>query len=150
MSLELLIKKRRLNILGMNSGTSADGLDFALMQVNRTGRDMRYRFMHGSRKAYPRQLREAVLEASQTTQSPPETFVWLDQALGIHIGRQARTYLKRLNRKGLKVDAIASHGQTVRHLPASTEFSGLKVRGTLQLGNLARIAAEMPLRQTAG
>jgi anhydro-N-acetylmuramic acid kinase len=39
------------------------------------------------------------------------------------------------------VDAIASHGQTVRHLPQKTRFVGFTVNGTLQLGSPEQIAA---------
>jgi anhydro-N-acetylmuramic acid kinase len=39
------------------------------------------------------------------------------------------------------VDAVASHGQTVRHLPQQSKFAGFDVHGTMQLGSLEQIAS---------
>ena len=39
------------------------------------------------------------------------------------------------------MDIVASHGQTVRHLPRKTRFVGFTVNGTLQLGSPEQIAA---------
>jgi anhydro-N-acetylmuramic acid kinase len=53
----------------------------------------------------------------------------------------AKRYIASLAQQGIKVDLIASHGQTVRHLPQKVAFGGNRVNGTLQLGSLEFIAA---------
>ena len=71
----------------------------------------------------------------------PDDVIHLDQALGHFFGRTAATYIRRLERAGTVVDLVASHGQTVRHLPKKKKIAGYNVNGTLQLGSLEQIAA---------
>lgn len=140
MSLLKLLRKKQLVIVGLNSGTSADGLDLAALVIDR--RRGRYRITHlaGATRRYPVELRRAVLELSDSKATTLDQVIFLDQALGQFYGRMASQFIGRVNRSGIAVDAVASHGQTVRHLPRAKSVAGFNVHGTLQLGSLEWIA----------
>lgn len=141
MPLAELIGRNELTILGMNSGTSADGLDLAVIRFSRTGTKIRSKFLAGRTVRYPQPLRAAMLKAMAAEQLPVADMVRLDNGLGQFFGRSAAAYLKMLQTKGIRVDAIGSHGQTVRHVPRKAGYAGFRTHGTLQLGSLDGIAA---------
>ena len=139
MSLTQLLARKRLVILGMNSGTSVDGLDLAALQITSLP-SFKIRFLAGKGIPYPAGLREAVLKMSDSTSIQPNDLIYLDNLLGRFYGRQATRYIASLAKRGISVDAIASHGQTVRHLPKKVKRLGESVHGTLQIGSLEMIA----------
>ncbi len=140
-----LMDRKSLVVLGLNSGTSADGLDLAVVKIAReaAGRSgaNRCQLMAGHTVRYPDKIRQVILAAADTIDAPINEIIRLDNLLGQFFGRTARAFIARLAKQGITVDAVASHGQTVRHLPRPTTMAGYTVRGTLQLGLLAHIAA---------
>jgi len=141
MSLLRLLKKKRMNVLGLNSGTSADGLDLAVIEIDRTRGRYRTRFLAGRTRKYPADLRRLVLNLCDSHTTSLDDLVRLDQALGLFCGRTAAAFLRSLQKQEIKIDAVASHGQTVRHLPQPRKIAGQLVRGTLQIGNQEQVAA---------
>jgi anhydro-N-acetylmuramic acid kinase len=111
--------------LGLISGTSADGIDVALVSFEPTPR------LHASETvAYPNDLRERILALAQG-----DGRVALDElgALDVEIGRAfANAANNLIEREGLDsgdIRAIGSHGQTIRHRPnGATPY-------TLQIGD---------------
>ena len=127
-------------ILGLNSGTSADGLDMAALRFNPSKNVSGITYLSGHHKAYPAQLRRQALALADSTSVSLEEVIALDNLLGRFCGRAAAKYIDQLERDGIKVDAVCSHGQTVRHVP--NRRAGAPVGGSLQLGSRAMIAAE--------
>lgn len=140
MSLRQLLARKRLVVLGMNSGTSADGLDLAVLQIT-TSPQFAIKSLAGKCVPYPSKLREAVLRLSDAGSIRLEEIVYLDNLLGQFYGTQAARYINFLKKRGIAVDAVASHGQTVRHLPSKGKYLSQTVNGTLQIGSLSIIAA---------
>jgi len=141
MTLARTIAKKQLTLLGLNSGTSADGLDLALLKVRRSGGAVRVMYREGLKRKYRPALRELVLRTADAEAVTIEELIELDGLLGDFFGRTARSYLQRLQRRGVKVHVVASHGQTVRHRPEMVCRLGRRLHGTMQLGSLDRIAA---------
>lgn len=141
MTLARLLNKKRLTVLGLNSGTSADGLDLALLRIDRSAGRLRITPLAGGERRYPPSLRRAVLSLSDAATISPDDVIRLDQALGRFYGRTAATFIRRWERAGTAIDVVASHGQTVRHLPHKSRFVGFTVNGTLQLGSPEQIGA---------
>jgi anhydro-N-acetylmuramic acid kinase len=136
-----LINKKRLTVLGLNSGTSCDGLDLAIVSVRRTSSSAKVSFVSGGYHRYPASIRRRVLDAAESEKLPLEELIHVDNLLGHFFGQTAAAFLKRSEKQGIRVDFIASHGQTVRHAPQSTAVDRMELRGTLQLGSLDQIAA---------
>ncbi|MBD3258271.1 hypothetical protein GF377_07545 [candidate division GN15 bacterium] len=140
MTVSKLQQRKQLTVLGLNSGTSADGLDLAAVRLTRTPRGVKARFVQGTSRSYPAALREAVLQMADSDAAPLNELVRLDAALGEFYARSAAGYLRKLEQQGVRVNLIASHGQTVRHVPESARTAGYRVNGSLQLGSPERIA----------
>jgi len=141
MSLSKIINKKTLTILGLNSGTSADGLDMAILKFYHTEKGIKIKFIVGSKKSYNNELRKSVLEFALSEKVKLDEVVYLDNVLGKFYGKQANAFLKKSAKENIKVDAVASHGQTVRHLPHRISWLKQKVHGSLQLGSADFIAA---------
>ncbi|HEX2896493.1 MAG TPA: anhydro-N-acetylmuramic acid kinase [candidate division Zixibacteria bacterium] len=139
MSLEKIMAKRRLVILGLNSGTSADGVDLAAMSISRTGNHTNAKFIRGQSIKYPPKLRTRILDLADSGSTTLDEVIAVDNAIGAYFGQCAQSFQKRLSQSGIKIDAIASHGQTVRHIPTPKNRSNLS-RGTMQLGSLEMIS----------
>ncbi len=138
--LEKLLQKirsgRKLTGLGLMSGTSADGLDLALVEFSKNKRP---RFRRGKTHRYSAQLRKKILELQETSKAGPEELILFSQFLGERWAAEISKFLKTSG----GVDFIASHGQTVRHIPEFRKFLGRRLRGTLQLGEAEAIAKRL-------
>ena len=141
MSLARTLNRKQLTLLGLNSGTSADSLDMALVRIRRTDRTVSVKYLGGTERRFDSKLKDLIHALADAEKMTPEDLIELDGLLGEFFGRAARSYLARLERQGVKVDVIASHGQTVRHRPQKVQRLGMWVHGTMQLGSIDRIAA---------
>ncbi|MDZ4724088.1 MAG: anhydro-N-acetylmuramic acid kinase [candidate division Zixibacteria bacterium] len=143
MTLADLLKKKTLVALGLNSGTSADGLDMTALTITKDkNQSVTYRLESGRSQAYPAKLRNEILAFSNEDAPQLSRQMYLDQTLGRFYGRTAVSFIRRLAKQGIIVDVIGSHGQTVRHLPQRAKYLGAVVNGTLQLGSLEQIAEQ--------
>lgn len=104
-------------VLGLMSGTSADGVDAVLATVDpggfRGGRPFQALLGH-RHEAYPPALRDRVLRAAADALPPSELCI-LQRELGDHHARAARDLADAL---GLRPHLASLHGQTVQHRPA--------------------------------
>ena len=140
MSLQKILNRKRLVILGLNSGTSADGLDLAALRFSHSSKGISIKFLQGLTRPFDRTLRETILECSDSRRTSPEDLISLDQMLGVFFGRKAAMFVDSLSKSRIMVDAVASHGQTVRHMPVPRCVGRYRVHGTLQLGSPEQIA----------
>ena len=115
--------------LGLISGTSADGIDAALVDINSDGTVDTVAF---ATFPYPEELRRSIIEAAHAPESMSYTRVAsLDQQVGLVFADVAKQMLERSE---TSVTAIGSHGQTLFHSPQ------VKPAYTVQIGDPNRIA----------
>jgi len=126
--------------LGLISGTSADGVDAALVDVVARSRP---RLVATLARPYPSRLRREVLALYRDGPREITRLGQLDRALGEFFAQAARDLLRRARVAPARVGAIGSHGQTVRHEP------GLEHPFTLQLGDPSVIAARTGIATVA-
>jgi anhydro-N-acetylmuramic acid kinase len=127
-----LISQKSLNIIGINSGTSADSLDLAFIQFRP---ESKCEVLHFKSYQYDAQLQKRIIRAAEPEFKDGIEWLRLDTELGILSGTYAANFIKELQGRGLKANLIASHGQTIRHLPV--EF---KIPLTYQIGEPSYIA----------
>jgi anhydro-N-acetylmuramic acid kinase len=112
----LLPEDRPWRVLGLMSGTSADGLDVVAIEVDPQafpgGRPFRSLLGHRA-EPYPGPLRDQVLAAA-SNQLDPANLCILQRHLGNHHAQAARSLCDGL---GLRPDFASLHGQTVQHRP---------------------------------
>ncbi len=132
--------KERL-VIGLISGTSADGVDATLVKI--VGREPdRVETIAFTTKPYPTEIRETVLRVSHN--GDVETLCWLNFVLGEIFAEAALEVIKVAGVSAKRVSLIGSHGQTVRHLPPKPSSSvprpSSRQVGTLQIASPAVIA----------
>ena len=100
--------------VGLMSGTSMDGIDAALVQFDGTTLDI----LHTARHLYPGPLREQLLLArSDAALKSPADVPELHRQVGKAFCDAAIEVLDGAGVTADSVDAIGSHGQTLRHAP---------------------------------
>ncbi len=109
------------------SGTSLDGLDFALCEFEKSDNNYSYKIIKTGFFEYDNELKKQ-LETAQNLNS--YNFIKFHKEYGKFIGKKAGIFLKNKP----KPDYIASHGHTVFHKPEE--------QITFQIGDGAFIAAE--------
>lgn len=134
-----LINKKKLNIIGLNSGTSADSLDLALVRM---GEKSAPQFIEGKTVRLPEKLKEKIFKLADSNDFQLEEYIYLDNYLGHFIGKAAAKYITDLKSRNKTVDLIGSHGQTIRHLPQKLKYLDRNINGTLQIGSPEFIAAQ--------
>lgn len=120
-----------MNVLGMISGTSHDGIDAALIEFDLQGGTLHGTVLHTATTPYAAGLRDHLLRALPPGQLQFADVCQLDTLIGQAFAEVAATAIARSG----PVDLICSHGQTVYHW-----VDGQRALGTLQLGQPAWIA----------
>ena len=117
--------------LGLMSGTSADGIDAALVQFPVEGG---CRFVDGLTHPWDPALRERLVALGQGGDiASLDELGELDARIGLRFAEAATALLAQAGVGAAAVRAIGSHGQTVRHRPRGTPAF------TMQLGDASRI-----------
>jgi anhydro-N-acetylmuramic acid kinase len=120
-------------VVGLLSGTSADGTDAALCAISGAGETTRLETRAFVTTPFPRPLRERIFRVSQADASE---LCDLDVMLGEAFADAARAAADAAGIKMDEIDLIGSHGQTAVHHPRS----GGRIGATLQIGEAAVIA----------
>jgi anhydro-N-acetylmuramic acid kinase len=133
-------------VAGIMSGTSADGINVALVKVGlarpRSSRsdNLSFKFLAHAEYPYPRQVRRAVLEAMNATQASVANLARLNFLLAELYAEAVLTTQRRFR---LKVDLIGCHGQTLYHQGDVAPFLGRKLSVTWQTGEGAVVAGRV-------
>jgi anhydro-N-acetylmuramic acid kinase len=123
--------------IGIMSGTSADGIDVALV-----------RFSGHSAKlenfaAFPfsRRVHDAILQMGEGRPVTAGEISQLNFLLGEEFAAAALAACRKLRVSASRIAVIGSHGQTVFHQGAKAQFYGKAIASTLQIGEPSVIAA---------
>jgi len=136
-------------VLGLMSGTSADGVDVALVEIRGVGSEATFRLLHFGTVAYPRAVREAVLAVAQAETVRLADVGRLNMRLGELFADAAEQVVERAGLSIKDVHLIGSHGQTIGHFPEPADFLGTRVRATVQIAEPAVIAKRTGLPTVA-
>ena len=128
---------RGLLALGIMSGTSADGIDVALVRVE--GR--KAALENFAAFPFPAGVQKAILQMGEGRSVTTGEISQLNFLLGEIFARAALAACKKFRVAPTEIDVIGSHGQTVFHQGVPSLFNGEQVASTLQIGEPAVIAA---------
>ncbi|MDP7073040.1 MAG: anhydro-N-acetylmuramic acid kinase [Myxococcota bacterium] len=124
-----------MRVIGLMSGTSADGVDAALMEWPEGTEPRPFRLLAFRELPFPENLQERIHRLAAGRSAPGEALrelAALDVELGERFASAAGEVAAAAGVMLDAVDAIASHGQTVAHYP--------ELRATLQIGDPSLIA----------
>lgn len=124
-----------MKIVGLMSGTSYDGVDVVAAEFTRDGETLTLRPLGHRSLDYPDDLRAEIAALLPPAATTIEAVCRLDNRLGEVFAEAAAAGVELA---GGTADAVVSPGQTVFHWVEAG-----RVRGTLQLGAPARVAARV-------
>lgn len=140
------MNKNEMIVAGVMSGTSADGINVALVGIggewdsgSRGGvaRGQTVRLLGHAEYPYPAKVRDAVLAAMNATQASVADLARMNSLLG---ELYADAVFATQRRFRLRADLVGCHGQTLYHQGEPQKFLGRKVATTWQTGEAAVIA----------
>jgi len=164
------MKKKSMIVAGVMSGTSADGINVALVRVaepggsgfrtassqsaSSRGRDARvhisgayagnspasFELLGHAEYSYPKKVRAAVLAAMNAPQASVADLARLNFLVG-ELYTDALLAAQRKLR--VKADLVGSHGQTLYHQGEPASYLGRKLAATWQTGEAAIVAARL-------
>ena len=125
-------------VVGLMSGTSADGIDAVLTRIGGCGPTTTVEQLGFYFQPFDDATRRAVLEVCGGEYGGAREIC----LLGTHLGRLYADAVEQLLQKtGTdRVDLIGCHGQTVFHIPEETPYLNTTLRGTLQIGDPSYLA----------
>jgi len=121
------------------SGTSADGIDVALVRVEGRGIRTRTELLAHHHLPYSQKVRRAVLDTMNAVASVAD-LARLNFVLG---ELYADAVADAQRRAGVQCELIGCHGQTIYHQGEPAVFLGRKISCTWQTGEAAIIAARL-------
>lgn len=134
------MKPAEMVVAGIMSGTSADGVDVALVRIT-PGRApkgrVRLTLLAHEPFPYPAHLRRSVLAAMNADSTSTAELARLNWRLGIAYGEAVNATLQKHR---IKIDLIGCHGQTLYHQAESGRYIGKRFACTWQAGEMALVA----------
>ena len=131
-----------MRVAGIMSGTSLDGIDVAIVDIQGKKGGLRIKPIAFHSVPYPKAVRAAVLGVSNSM-THTATIARLHFLLG---ELYAEAVLETCRRRRIRLDSIAlagMHGQTIFHEGEPVEYLGRCLSSTLQIGEaLLYIGAE--------
>lgn len=127
-----------MTVAGIMSGTSADGIDVAVVRISPRKPRLKLTLLAHESFAFPTVLRRAVLQAMNARSTSTAELARLHWRLGLANAEALNTTLERHT---VKLDLIGFHGQTLYHQPRAEVYAGRRFACTWQLGEAAAIAA---------
>ena len=119
-------------IVGLMSGTSADGIDAVVARIRDTGHGLNAQIVTHVHRSFNRVLRQRILLVS--LHGAVAEICELNFFLGEQFAEAALLAIRKAKLTPKQISAIGSHGQTIHHLPNA------KTPSTLQIAEPAVIA----------
>jgi anhydro-N-acetylmuramic acid kinase len=127
-------------VAGVMSGTSADGINVALVRIQGRGFRSRLELLAHYQFPYPSDVRRAVLAAMNAGSAKVADLARLNFLLGDLYADAVRTAQRRAR---LQCELVGCHGQTLYHQGDAKPYLGRSIACTWQTGEGAIIAAKV-------
>ena len=131
---------KTMTVAGIMSGTSADGIDVAVVRIAPGKLRPRLTLLAHEGFPYPATLRRKVLAAMNAQSTSTAELARLNWRLGLEYADAVKTTLARHK---VKIDLIGCHGQTLYHQAAAAPYAGKSFACTWQLGEAAALASAL-------
>lgn len=139
-ALNSICQKAKRNIIGLMSGTSMDGLDVALCQLEGNGTNTKIVLKAFETIPYSPELKQAIKDIFSKVQVSLEKVCLMNAYIGMQHAYMINYCLHQWNLNASDVDVIASHGQTIYHAPKALHKQPQFSNATLQIGDADHIA----------
>jgi anhydro-N-acetylmuramic acid kinase len=127
-------------VAGVMSGTSADGINVALVRIQGRGFRSRLELLAHYEFPFPPEVRRAVLRAMNARSAAVADLARLNFSLGELYAKSVQAAQRRAK---LECELVGCHGQTLYHQSSPAQYLGRPVACTWQTGEAAVIAAKL-------
>ncbi len=132
--------------IGLMSGTSADGVDAALVELQGHGTHTKVRQLGFVSIPYNEQTRQELLSIAGGQAGGSRALCLLNFRLGRLFADACEEVCRQTGVDPHKIQLVGSHGHTVYHVPVETDYLSEPERGTLQIGEPSLIAERLGCR----
>ncbi|MDN3955766.1 anhydro-N-acetylmuramic acid kinase AnmK [Sporolactobacillus laevolacticus] len=126
-------------VVGLMSGTSADGIDAVLTRIKDSGDQTELEVLDFETIPYTQEMQKKIFTAMDPDRSSSPLICSLNFELGYCFADAVKSLCHHAHFSIDRVDLIGSHGQTIYHIPDSDETY---LASTLQIGEPAVISYE--------
>lgn len=123
------------------SGTSADGVDVAVVSIQGRGSYLSFDLLLHEHSDYPQAIRKAVLAAMNASKISVAELSRLNFRLGEFYAEAVSKALKKAD--PAKLDLVGCHGQTLYHQGTAAPYLGKQIACTWQTGEGSVVAARL-------
>ena len=127
-------------VAGVMSGTSADGVDVAVVRIQGRGSYLSFDLLVHDYSEYPKPIRQAVLAAMNASKINVAELSRLNFRLGAFY---ADAVARAQKKAGKDLDLVGCHGQTIYHQGTAEPYLGEKIACTWQTGEGSVVAARL-------
>ena len=136
---------KRLRVAGLMSGTSADGVDVAIVDIDAQSQKL----LGFGTVPYPASLRKALFNLFEPQTSHVDDICHFNFVFGHFFAKALDSTCTKTSIPLDSIDLIGSHGQTIYHNPSGRRYSGRCIRSTLQIGEPSVIAQQTGITTVA-
>ena len=130
-----IAKKPSRKVLGLMSGTSLDGLDIALCELEGAGKATKLHLLNFATVSYDNAMKEEILSIFSKASVSLEKLTLMNPWIALQNAQMINQTLASWGIKASEIDLIASHGQTIYHAPKSLHPNDAFGPATLQIGD---------------
>jgi anhydro-N-acetylmuramic acid kinase len=128
-------------VLGLMSGTSADGMDVALARISGAPPHLDAKLLGHTSSNFPSALRREILRVAEQHPISAGELSQLNFRLGEVFAEAALAACRKFRVSPKRIALIGSHGQTIFHQGKPVLYLGRPTASTLQIGEPSVIAA---------
>ncbi len=129
-----IMKKEKKLVIGLMSGTSADGVDAVLAEITGHGIETKVRQLAFVSPPYTEEVRERILRVAAGDFGGSKELCLMNVLLGELFADACLMLCKEAGVQPSDIDLIGTHGQTLFHVPVAEEYLGRPIRATYQIG----------------
>lgn len=127
-------------VAGVMSGTSADGVDVAVVSIQGRGSYLSFELLTHDYSEYPKPVRQAILAAMNAEKISVAELSRLNFRLGEFYAEAVSKAQKKAHKK---LDLVGCHGQTIYHQGTAATYLGKEIACTWQTGEGSVVAARL-------
>lgn len=128
-------------VLGLMSGTSADGIDVALARISGAPPHLKAKLLGHTSFNFPPALRKEILQVAEQQPIPAGELSQLNFRLGHTYADAVLAACKKFRVRPSRINLIGNHGQTIFHQGKPANYFSKPIASTLQIGEGSVIAA---------
>lgn len=129
--------------IGIMSGTSLDGVDIVLVEIKGNFKATKVNVVDFATFPIEQKIKKRIISQLEEKTSNVKEITSLNFEISLMFARQVKELLKKNNLISNDIAFVASHGQTIYHLPKA--LSGL-TPSTLQLGDGSVLANKLKIK----